>query len=311
MTKRRHHYVPQFYLRNFADPKTDGKVWIYAWTGEKLNAASPRDLAVEKDYHTVTTHEGIKDRHTIEETLGVLENKAAPVIQKILRGDILTLEEHQFFVVFVAQVLLRVPARRDEAGRMMAGVLKQIAMRFASDKESYHRDYCRFQEETGDISTVDPEEVRQFMLSGDCVVEANPTAALGLSLSAIDTVVTCLLKMKWVVLEARGRFKFITCDNPVFFCDPTIRHQTWQGVGLMNPGVEVSFPLSPKVAAFASYHEGPRDRITVTPEIVRRFNQQTVRSAHRYIFSCEESPALERFIAQNEHTKSTAERDAS
>jgi Protein of unknown function (DUF4238) len=297
MTKRRHHYLPQFYLRNFADPN-DEKVWIYTKQGEMLNGASPRDIGVEKDYHTVTRRDGIKDRHTIEDTVGALENIAAPVVQKIIRGTAITFDDHRSFVVFVAQMLLRVPARRDEMGKMLAGVLKKISRTFASDKEFYHASYRRFRQETGDTSTVDPEDVRQFILSDDCELDANPTAALGLNLGALGVVVKCLLLMNWVFVRANGRFKFITCDNPVFFWDPTIGRHTWHGVGLMNPGVEVIFPVSPDITAFGTHRAVPQASIEVTPEIVRQFNQHMVDSAQRHIFACEDSSALERFISR-------------
>lgn len=67
----------------------------------------------------------------------------------------------------------------------------------------------------------------------------------------------------------------------------------------MNSNVEVSFPLSPEVVAFASYHPKQRKGMDVEPEIVRRFNQQTIRSAYRYIFASEKSDKLERFISHN------------
>lgn len=298
MTKQRHHYIPQFYLKNFADPANQ-KIWLYTKTGERCKAASPRDVGIEKDYHTVIRRDGVKDRNTIEDTVGSLENVAAPVIQKILHRTAMTFDDYQIFVVFVAQMLLRVPARRDAAGRMISEILKHVAKSFAANKESYHDDYRRFQKETGDTSDLDPEKLRQFILGDDYGLKVNSSVALGLSLSAIDIVTKCLLRMRWVFLRRRGRFQVITCDNPVFYCDPTIPPNTWHGVGLMNRGIEVSFPPSPDIVAFASYHSKPRNQMDIGPEVVRRFNQQTIDSAHRYIFAAEESSALERFISRN------------
>ena len=37
----------------------------------------------------------------------------------------------------------------------------------------------------------------------------------------------------------------------------------------------------------------------INPEVVRRLNQQTIDSAYRYIFACEGSAALQRFISRN------------
>ncbi len=299
MAKRRHHYVPQFYLRNFVNPHANGKIWVYAKRGDRLVAASPRDVAVEKDYHTVTRNDGVKDRHSIEDTFADLENRAAPIVQKILSRQPLSDEDREIFVVFVAQLLLRVPARRDETGRMMASMLEHMAKTFASERESFHADYRRFQKETGNNSTVDVEEIRQFILSEDCELKVNSAAALGTSISALAAVTDCLLRMHWVFLRRRGRFQFLTCDNPVFYCDPTVPPNTWRGVGLANRGVEVSLPLSADVVAFASYRQGPRVWNDIAPELVRRFKQQTVDSAYRYVFAAEYSDGLQRFICRN------------
>jgi hypothetical protein len=299
MTKRRHHYLPQFYLRNFANSKDHRSVWVYSKAGNIVHSATPRNLGIEKDYHTVTLADGTKDRHTIEDTLAALENVAAPVVQKILCGASLTSEDNQIFAVFAAQMFLRVPARRDNAGRMMSEMLKHAAQQLAANKESFHTDYKRFQQDTSDQSDVDPEELRQYILGDDYVLTVNPSAALGLSFGSMEVVSTCFRRMQWAFLYRKGRFTFITCDNPVFCCDPTIPPNTWHGVGLMNPGVEVSFPLSPDAVAFASYHPKPRRAQKVGPEVVRRFNQQTIDSAYRYIFASEKSEGLERFISRN------------
>lgn len=189
----------------------------------------PRDLGIEKDYHTVTLPDGTKDRHTIEDVVGALENVAAPVVQKILRGASLTSVDHQIFAVFAAQMFLRVPARRDAAGHMMSEMLKHAAQQLAANKESFHTDYQRFQQETGDQSDVDPEELRQYILSDDYVLTVNSSAALGLSFGAMEVVSTCFRRMQWAFLYRKGRFGFITCDNPVFLrSDNTAKYVAWR-----------------------------------------------------------------------------------
>src|SRR5205823_5517927 len=186
---------------------------------------------------------------------------------KILRAAAISFEDHQIFALFVAQMLLRVPARRDAIARIMNDMLKRFSKAFAENKESYHADYVRFQKETGDNSDVDPERIRQFILGDDYEVTVQSSAALGVSLGAIGTVFNCLVRMKWVFVRATGRFTFLTCDNPVFCCDPTLPPKSWRGVGLANPGVEVSCPLSPNVLAFACHRAVPRLQATASPEV--------------------------------------------
>lgn len=299
MKKRRHHYLPQFYLKNFVGKNPEGKLWVYTKDAENFRAASPRDVAVQKDYHAVVRRDGVVDRNSIEDTVGVLENVAAPVIKKVLRGGELSFDDHQIFALFVSQLLVRVPARRDAVGKIMSEVFKRMSKEFAENKESYHEDYKRFQKETGDQSDVDPEKLRQFILSDDYEINVNSSAALGASLGSIGTVVSCLTRMRWVFVRASGRFKFLTCDNPVFYYDPTLPPNSWRGVGLANAGVEVTCPLSTDILAFGCCHDVPSDRAVADAEIVRVFNQQRIESANRYIFASEGSAALQTFIRRN------------
>jgi hypothetical protein len=297
--KRRHHYLPRFYLRNFVGKNPEGRLWVYTKDAENFRAASPRDLAVEKDYHTVVRRDGVVDRNTIEDTVAVLENMAAPVIKKVLNGEDLSFDDHQILALFISQLLVRVPTRRDAVGRIMSDVIKRMSKGWAQNRQSYHDDYRRFQKETGDKSDVDPEKLRQFILGDDYDININSSAALGASLGSIGTVVNHLVRMNWVFVRASGRFKFLTCDNPVFYYDPTLPPNSWRGAGLASASVEVTCPLSPDILAFGCYHNVPRNRAVGEAETVRRFNQQRIEAAHRYIFACEGSSALQRFIRRN------------
>ena len=217
------------------------------------------------------------DRDTIEDTVASVENVAAPVIQKILRGEALSFDDYQIFIVFLAQMLVRVPARRDAVARMMSELFKQMSKRLAENKESYHADYRRFQKETGDKSDVDPEQLRQFILGDDYDINVNSSAALGASLGSIGTAVNWLVRMRWVFVRASGRFKFLTCDNPVFYYDPMLPPNSWRGAGLANPGLEVSCPISPDILAFGCYRDVPSNRAVASAEIVRRFSSCKLR----------------------------------
>ncbi len=296
MTKRRHHYLPQFYLRNFID--SAGRIWAYPKLGGKAKRASPRDLGVEKDYHTFTRKDGIKDRATIEEAFADIENEAAPTVRKIIGKEPLSTAEYEIFVTFVGTMLVRVPARCDQVGRMAAKMMKVIATTSASNKNAFHAEYQRFEAGTGHRGA-DAEEIRQFVLSDKYEMRTNPKIALAFSLQTLHTVTNCLAQMDWIFLQRTGRFQFLSCDNPVFYCDPTLPPTTWRGIGLMNRGIEVSVPLSPNVLAFGSYHSKERKSMQIEPEVVRIFNQRTIDSAYRYVFASEASEKIQAFISRN------------
>jgi hypothetical protein len=299
MASRRHHFLPQFYLKNFADPNTDERIWRYPKEGGKPVAAGARDFGLEKDYHTLTRPDGTRDSDSIETMFATLEGEWAPVVRKILANEPISETEREIVITFAGAMLVRVPRQRDHIGATMGEMAKRVLQMDAFHKESFHKDFRRFQEETGDTSGVDPEAVRQAYLSEPFAVKTNPQVALRMSLWSMDTVVNCLMHMSWVFVRRNGRFRFITCDAPVFCVDPTLPPNAWHGAGLMSADMEVTLPLSPEVVAFGSHHPKRRTGINASPSMVRRLNQMRVDAAYRYIFADENSEALERFIIRN------------
>lgn len=302
MPSHRHHYVPQFYLKNFADPRLGGQLWRYPKQGGKPIAGHPKVFAFENHYHTITRPDGTRDSDTIETMFSALEGEAAHVIRKVLANEALSEAEREIFITFAGALLVRVPRQRDHIGAMMSEIATHMSQASAFHKELFHADYRRFLEETGDPSVIDPEAVRQAYLSEQFELEMNPQAALGMSLGSLDTVVNCLLSMNWVFVRRQGRFSFISCDAPVFCVDPTLPPNVWYGAGLRSEGMEVSLPLSPEVAAIGSYYQTRRIYGTASPEMVRRLNQMRVDAAYRYVFAHERSDALESFIIRNNST---------
>lgn len=81
MTARRHHYIPQFLLRNFASRRQSQKRWIIQFTREsEPREISTRDAGVARDFY------GEGD-DTLERALSAHESEHAIVVAKVLRGE--------------------------------------------------------------------------------------------------------------------------------------------------------------------------------------------------------------------------------
>lgn len=89
--KKKQHYVPQFYMRQFAN--NNGKFSIYHIKNEKCVEEVPYNNQCYKDYYY--GNDGIW-----EERLSAMETKWAIVIKKILANDILVEEDFQLIKQF-------------------------------------------------------------------------------------------------------------------------------------------------------------------------------------------------------------------
>ena len=54
---RAHHYLPQFYLRGFS---REDRLWVYDRYKNEYRNQTPKNIAVERDYYTVTDENGGK-----------------------------------------------------------------------------------------------------------------------------------------------------------------------------------------------------------------------------------------------------------
>lgn len=59
--KKRHHYLPKFYLEEFVDPRNSPYIWIYEKGQSQIRKANATNIAVKKDFYTYTTIYGKRD----------------------------------------------------------------------------------------------------------------------------------------------------------------------------------------------------------------------------------------------------------
>ena len=79
-TKKRHHQIPQFYLRRFTSPET-AEIWTYDKQTGDVRPSLVKNTAYEGHLYSLTLDDG--ERFTeIEELLARLEDKAAPLLEK-------------------------------------------------------------------------------------------------------------------------------------------------------------------------------------------------------------------------------------
>ncbi|GFP43024.1 hypothetical protein HKBW3C_02156, partial [Candidatus Hakubella thermalkaliphila] len=130
--KKRHHYIPRFYLDGFVDPHNEPYIWVYQKGNPNIIKSTAENIAVEKHYYSFTTPEGSKDSATFENVLAEIEGQAAPIFQKIKNHESLDEQERSLFAIFLAFIMTRVPNYRENVERATAELIKKLSMRWAS-----------------------------------------------------------------------------------------------------------------------------------------------------------------------------------
>jgi len=285
--KRRHHYVPEFYLKGFIDPADKPYIWIYEKGNPKIKKATTKDIAIKKYYYSYRTPEGDKDSETVENFLAEIERKVAPIFKKIKHHKTLSDEERWLFSAFLASMMTRVPAFRNSTEKAIGNLVKRIGPIIAY-KES--------------------KKIAERLLSGDYTieVEVSPIFSLAMIPLSVRDFAPIFYKMTWSFFQATKNCKFITSDNPLYFYDPTYNRKSPYGVGLIFKNIEVVFPISQELiflGTWGRWQEGYTP--IVLDKTIEEINRKTVIFALRFVYSSRKSENLNNLVQKYKDSWST------
>jgi hypothetical protein len=281
-----HHYVPQHHLRNFQDVHQAGLIWMFDKDSGQSCLASITKVAQEAGFYEPEIEVSLNE---------MVEKPANPVMDRLLRREVITPEEKSSLALYIAVMLKRVPYRRQQASTLVPQVLDDTVIEIRDWLRSLIRhaeiDQVVVHERLTQVDAIydkykrepPPEVIRQIRAPW-------PTAEM----------VELVKGMTWRVMESSGPNFFMTCDNPAFF---------FSAYGLKNPEAEVCFPLSTRFALHCCWQKADADIVFLdAPQsIVREVNRRLASTTLRFAFYHErvewvheilskESPYLSRIV---------------
>ncbi|TVT36401.1 DUF4238 domain-containing protein [Amycolatopsis rhizosphaerae] len=259
-----HHYVPQFYLRRFADPS--GKLWVWDREKDRIFCTKPGSIAAETNFYFVSMlAEHGHDPLTMERQFADIERDVSAITEQWLGwiragepGEIIPVSEvnREIVSLFLVTQFLRTLDRRS----ILADFSSSIGYPVDSEdeKRALHVDLLW-----------DEEAVWSYA----------------------DHLKACV----WLFGYNASATSFITSDNPVAF--RTLDHRMWLKAGVFNDGSYVTYPLSPDVVLYCYPRKGvfgderiaKRDceisPVIFTDELVESDNTAQVFMASRFVIS--------------------------
>ena len=299
---KRHHYVPQFYLKNFAvdkPGKTQG-FWVYDKDGGEPKFQTPVNTAVKSGLYSVEIPG--EDAELLErEVFGKSENAGKPIIDKLQVAESAPSGyERKEMAGFLAVTYARVP-RTVELVREMGKARRLEWYKKRAQEPGWVRrmyeGYCRASGEKG-LATF--EEMEKYLVDPERHFdwEVDRTIALLQSLESSEAVSSVLMRMNWCVCDApTGRF-FITSDVPLSVLtvvDGGRSAVPGSGFGLRE--AEVLFPISPTRCLVLDWKQN-QERVQVSGERVDDINRRIACVAEQYIISPFRGPDIERLRSE-------------
>lgn len=266
---RKHHYLPQFYLRGFSIDRR-GLFQIEKATSSHYGCQI-KDIAAVRDYHELDG-EGTTDPYALEKQLAELEGHQASQLQDALAEGI-SFDRHRIHLVELLAVMrMRVPAVKEHIDRSYGWTVRAFAL-------AHQRSGRLPRPPKGLEEKLRVEDLKIEVLNWKCL-------EVMFRMGANEKVLDILSKMRATLYRAPFGCRFITSDQPVALYHPTL-WSTPHGVGPATLGVEVSFPLSSRALLRLDHVAQPHAEQMASSAEVTEFNRRVIVMAQRYVYTGE------------------------
>lgn len=291
MAAKRHHYVPQFYLRYFV-PKGGNTLWVYDKEGGGARPQQPKDTAVIRGFYSIKTATGELD--DMEQEFSCVEAIAKRVLDRWQEDRAIpSPREIAEIAYFLALLHTRVPRAAGVTREIGLAILLAELEQLRKDPEQARKSWEEFVGDT-DKTGLPLEDFLEFLENplANFKIEINEKVGLGIAMRTTKMIARHLLSMNWRLCVAPDPLFFATCDAPVNVFVPH-GAQAQFGGGLALKNVEVVFPVSPNVCLLLD-RKHTQKRCRVKENFVKEINRRVAYMAERYIFS----PIDARFVSQ-------------
>jgi hypothetical protein len=215
MFAKAQHYVPQSYLRRFSPQEKLGAIYCFNKQNERVFFSNTRNIANEIGFYNITKDVSIDPLLSHIEYLG--DQAISEIIQK-KSADAINDEIKHHLAVCLGLQMTRTPETELVSDQMEQGLSKHF--------ESFGR-------------------IRRILSS----YRSRKIHLSRMMIAGINDFSRMLLIHKWALFQNTSKIPYWTSDNPV--CKHNETPASFYGnLGLLSPGIQIIFPLSPKFLLF-------------------------------------------------------------
>lgn len=285
---RRHHYLPQMYLRGFADESD--LVWVFDRQNNTFIHQGILKTAVKKDFYTVVGPDGQKTDAVEQMLANIVEGPMKRIIERLDKKNLTWEgEDRAVLALFVALLRTRNPAFDKDQNEFTEQFHRWWAKATHPSLEATEESLRKYESETGeDMTDVSAQELFE-MIRGDQYELTNPRQNnIKMMLSLAPEIAPFVFRLNWEILAAPKAMSFITCDNPFTVVLPPFFNDSIQGYGILTSGASTVVPLSSKTAICFS-GEGNRTRgAVVYRNFLRNTNMVVAANSERFVIARDE-----------------------
>lgn len=267
------HYVPQFYLRNFATKnRKHYSIRCFDKSTGKAFTSNVKNVSQQNYFYDFKLENG--EEASIEELLSRVETNSKPALSRLLEKPTRECLEQNKYVLtnFVYIQEMRSLVFRENYIEMITSLNSRFKQKLNIDSPIL------------EVPTQNDAKEFQAMF----LIEET------------EEVTRILGKMKWVLFHNETNKPFWTSDNPIFHHNINISN-SHGNYGLLCPGVQLFFPLSPALALIIcdplAYGKIPNE-IFADEEDVEFQNRGQIVSSKQYLFASEGDFSLAKMLLE-------------
>jgi hypothetical protein len=274
---KKHHQVPQFYLRTFADAK--GRVTVFdRRTGRSWNQRV-EEVATNTNLYTVRDRDG-RPSDVVEQALADAEGTVAGSVGAMLAPTPHLVDVDRAQVAFfVALQFIRTAAMRDQLENILdLNTRMMVEANVGGDPPDQVERFIR--QRYADAPEWLKDQIRGIAADPSKRIELPTEEWTGHFAPLIHDLAGLLLRRGWWLASAADR-AFLTCDDPVVL---TVTPGDLPGVGFAN-AAQVLIALSPhRVLVMEAVAEVPFGPVPVDRDWIRWVNRTIANRADRHVF---------------------------
>ncbi len=290
---KRHHYLPEFYLKKFAD--MDGMVWVFDREAKEYRKQLVKDTAIQGSYYTFRGSDG-KKHIEIEECFSVIEGKTKPILDKLDRREQINEEEKEILAIFISFQKTRVPEFEKLINESSEKMMKKMNQLIFSSEDRVAAMIQHYETGTGEKTKLQPKELIDFIQKDRYIVKVPREHSLQAMLQQGQAFITYFLQMDWVFVWAPRKSAFITSDNPFSLTSPSNYDPNgFYGVGITTPGAKKIIPLTMRTCLIMGDRGGKVLGRMADPRTIRTINLNSAVNSDRFLIA-RAKPLLERLV---------------
>lgn len=258
---RHHHYIPQAYLRGFAQ-KRGARQWythVTDFAEDRIYPTNIRNVCGERDFMRIEIEGHEPDK--IEKKMSGFETKCIEAIRRVAETSKFEGEDANLTLNLMALLAVRSPEMRENMRDFHERVAKLTLDIALATEERWESQMVQMRAKGGPVGdNVTYEDIKSFHEGGQYKVMVGREYHMGTEFQLMSTVLEELGKRLWSVYATDGTYgEFITTNRPVTLSfiepdkvPPLYRHSP----GFALRGTEVFFPLTRRAMLVGRWDRG-------------------------------------------------------